>query len=225
MREINTCLKLNFFSRKIPILIGSILLTIIYVVTKKGNLSMGMDSLYVRESLFLIFYAMYNYKNSFIHWISMGGRRKEFYLSSFILFVFTAAVASYVQSLIFIQYASQNQMFLGYYGKLDMLQVGNFTPLELWFYQFLGFMTSISAGSFLGVLNTKCSFGKSLAVVFAYWFTFMIGYMLVIVLLRNNTPEFLNSQFAVYLYGLFTSIIFIYSGWKVIRQEEDLCTE
>lgn len=230
MRELNVCLKLNFLCRKIPILVGTVLLCILCIETKRNNVYMGMDNVYVLESLFLIIYSAYNYKSSFIHWISIGGRRKDFYLSSFIFYIFTAAIISYVQTLVFIHYISRYQMFMGDYGKFSLLEVVSFTPLGLWFYQFISFMCSVCAGNFLGVLNTRYSLGKSLAISFGYFFGFTTVYMILngifqVSNFQGYIANFMMSQAAIFLVLIIIYAISVYIGWRIIRKEEDLCID
>lgn len=224
MRELNVCLKLNFLCRKLPILIGIVLLIIIFVGSKKNNIYMSMDSIHMLESIFLIIYAAYNYKNSFVHWISIGGRRRDFYLGSFILYVFTAAVLSYVQTLIFINYVSRVQILMGQYGKFSLLQVASFTPLELWGYLFLSFMCSISAGSFLGALNLRYEFGEALAMSFGYYFGILMLYMGLNKMFEDTALSFIIGQYSMYLLQIIIYAVSVYMGWRIIREEE-LCAE
>lgn len=225
MRELNVCLKLNFLCRKIPILIGIILISILFIESKKDNVYISMDSIHVLESLFLIIYGAYNYKNSFVHWISIGGRRKDFYLSSFILYVFTAAVVSYAQTLIFIGYVPKIQILLGEYGKLSLFQVASFTPLEFWIYLFFSFMCSICAGSLLGVLNIRYSLSESLAMSFGYYFGLTLVYMFLIKIFQDSVPDFIINQATIYLFEVTIYAVSIYIGWRVISWEVDLCTD
>lgn len=230
MRELNVCLKLNFLCRKIPILIGTVLLCILCIETKRNNVYMGMDNVYVLESLFLIIYSAYNYKKSFIHWISIGGRRKDFYLSSFIFYIFTVAVISYIQTLVFIHYISRYQVFMGNYGKLSLLEVVSFTPLGLWFYQAISFMCSVCAGSFLGALNTRYSLGKSLDISLGYFFGSTTVYMLLMNIFeldnfQGDIANFMMSQTTIFLFLIIIYAISVYIGWRIIRKEEDLCID
>ncbi len=225
MRELNACLKLNFLCRKIPILIGTVLMCMLCVETKRNNIYMSIDNVYKLESLFLIIYAAYNYKNSFIYWISMSGRRKNFYLSSFILYIFTAAIISYVQTLVFIHYASQIQVFNGDYGGLKLLGVVSFTPLGLWLYQFIGFMCAACVGALIGTLNTRFDLGEAVAMSFGYYWGFMLLHMFLIKIFGDDLPNFITSQAADYLFEIFIYAISVYIGWRIIRREEDLCIE
>lgn len=225
MRELNACLKLNFLCRKIPILIGTVLLCILCVETKRNNVYMSIDNIYVLESLFLIIYSAYNYKNSFIYWVSIGGRRKDFYLGSFIFYIFTVAVISYIQTLVFIHYVSQMQMFKGPYGKLNLLEVVSFTPLGVWFYQFLGFMCSACAGALIGGLNIRYGLGEALAMSFGYFFGSMMLYIFLIKIFGDDLPNFIMNQATIYLFQIIIYAISIYIGWRIIRREEDLCID
>lgn len=225
MRELNVCLKLNFLSRKIPIFVGAALLVILCIEMKINNINIGMDNVYVLESLFLIIFAAYNYKNSFVYWVSMGGRRKDFYLSSFILFVFIAAVISYIQTLVFIHYESQRQIFMGQYGKFNLIEVVGFTPLGVWIYQFLSFMCSICAGALIGALNTRCELGEAIGISVGYFFLPNLFYTFIIRIFEEYIPAFIKSQGAVYLFFIIIYGISIYIGWRIIRREEDLCIE
>ncbi|MBI6872377.1 hypothetical protein [Clostridium aciditolerans] len=225
MRELNVCLKLNFLSKKIPVLIGTILLCILFVETKRNNIYISIDKIYTLESLFFIIYSAYNYKNSFAHWINIGGRRKDFYLSSFIFYIFTAAVISYIQTLVFIHYVSQMQIFNGPYDKLNLLQVVSFTPLELWFYQFLGFMCSACAGALIGVLNIRHDLGEALAMSFGYFSGSVMLYFFLIKIFGDDLPNFIMNQATIYLYQIIIYAISVYIGWRIIRREEDLCID
>lgn len=225
MRELNVCLKLNFLCRKIPILIGTVLMCILCVEIKRNNIYMSIDNVYKLESLFLIIYAAYNYKNSFIYWISMSGRRKDFYLGSFIFYIFTAAVISYIQTLVFIYYVSQMQIFEGPYGKLNMLEVIRFTPLGVWLYQFLSFMCSACAGALIGALNTRMELGEAIAMSFGYFWGFMLLNMFLIKIFGDDLPNFIMNQATIYLYQIIIYAISVYIGWRIIRREEDLCID
>lgn len=223
MRKINACLKLNFLCRKFPIIIGIALLFILCIKSINRNIGMS-DGAYVIESLFLMIYAAYNYKSSFAHWISIGGRRKDFYLSNFILYTFTAAVLSYVQTLIFIKYISRIPILLGDYGKFSLLQVANFTPLELWVYLFFSFMCSVLAGNFLGALNIRFDLGEALAMSFGYFFGTGIVFMAINKMFEDTTIYFIINQVSIYLFQIICYAFSAYISWRIIREEE-LCTE
>jgi hypothetical protein len=223
MTQLKASLKLNFLSRKIAALIVIILFGTVYFVVQNYGQHMYIEKWYVLQEISLFLYAYYAYKSAFNYWVSIGGKRKSFYLGTLILFILTAAVLSSFQVFTFNNYVLQKNMAPDDYGTLKVMEVAKFTPLGVWLYQFLYFMFALCGGNLLGVLSTKFNDGISFAILVGYYIFPMMIYMFTVN--KIDIPIIYQGQFGVFICNIIIWSISLYISLRIIIKRGDLYTE
>ncbi len=223
MTQLKASLKLNFLSRKIAALIVIILFGTVYFMVQNYGQHMYIENWYVLQEISLFVYAYYGYKFAFNYWVSIGGKRKSFYLGTLVLFVLTAAVLSSFQVFTFNNYVLQKNMAPDDYGTLKVIEVAKFTPLGVWLYQFLYFMFALCGGNLLGVLRTKFNDGISFAILAVYYMFPMTIYIFTAD--KVDIPIIYQGQFGVFIYNIIIWSISLYIGLRIITKKGDVYIE